>query len=285
MPDGKCDCNSTDLTKSWSLVSVGQGETAHCKLLPEEDMNYMQDWWASIGIVLIAFQFLLSGSFSAWTFCYRNHPIIRASQPIFLWFIAFGCCVMVTSIIPMLAQGEYRYLQDPLTGQLTDTPNPDITKLDVACMSLPWCASLGFTIIFSALFAKIWRIRMILKAAESFQRKKVLIQDVILIMVAMLAFDVAVLLTWSLVDPLVWERKVLNEDADGFPIESAGSCESDSQVYFLSVLAAFKGASLLYALHLCWITRRITSDFHEGRCGLPSQFFLFFNTSSSVFPF
>ncbi|CAB9529551.1 acid type B receptor subunit [Seminavis robusta] len=224
-------------------------------------MNYMQEWWVSIGILLVVLQFVFSILFSAWTFCYREHPIIKASQPQFLWMIAFGCCVMVTAIIPMLPQGEYRHVQNPLTSRETNIPKPEIIKLDAACMALPWMACLGFTIIFSALFAKIWRIKKIHSHAERFRRQEVIIRDVISIMVVMLVEETAVLLTWSLVDPLQWNRTVLTEDADGYPIESAGSCSSDSTVYFLSTLAVFKEGR--------WIALCVYSIFQYLIIGIP----------------
>ncbi|CAB9531659.1 Gamma-aminobutyric acid (GABA) B receptor [Seminavis robusta] len=216
-------------------------------------MNYMQEWWVSIGILLVVLQFVFSILFSAWTFCYREHPIIKASQPQFLWMIAFGCCVMVTkchyshvatrriSPCPKSTHG---------TGdQYTQSGNCK-TRCGVHGIAVDGLACLGFTIIFSALFAKIWRIKKIHSHAERFRRQEVMIRDVISIMVVMLVVETAVLLTWSLVDPLQWNRTVLTEDADGYPIESAGSCSSDSTVYFLSTLAVFKGGSLLYALYL-----------------------------------
>ena len=73
------------------------------------------------------------------------------SQPIFLMVFCFGAFVTGLAIIPSGIQGKYRYVQDQSTGELTDEPNPDIERVDAACMALPWLFSMGFSILFSAL--------------------------------------------------------------------------------------------------------------------------------------
>ena len=70
---------------------------------------------------------------------------------------------MSCSIIPIGIQGNYREVQREETGELTGEPDPSVMRVDAACMALPWLFSIGFAIIFSALFAKIWRIRMVWK--------------------------------------------------------------------------------------------------------------------------
>ena len=72
---------------------------------------------------------------------------------------------MSCSIIPIGIQGNYREVQRE-TGELTGEPDPSVMRVDAACMALPWLFSIGFAIIFSALFAKIWRIRMVWKGVE-----------------------------------------------------------------------------------------------------------------------
>ena len=46
-------------------------------------------------------------------------------------------------------------------------------NVNAACMAMPWLVSMGFSILFSALFAKIWRIMLVWRAAKRFRPKKV----------------------------------------------------------------------------------------------------------------
>lgn len=264
--EGTCNCtNATGDTETNNVISWGLGSTAFCKVIVEEDMNWISDPWIGMGIAFVSIQTLLSLSFAIGTYRCRKNPVIQASQPIFLILIAFGCFVLALSIVPTMIQGGYRYKQDPQTGQLLlDEPNPDIRGLDAACMAFPWLSGIGFVTVYSALFAKIWRVKKLLANAERFRRKTVAVQDVAMIMVVMLSFEVIVLIVWQIVSPLRWERDVLTTDSDGFPLESVGSCSSTHQVAFSSTLGGFYISSLVYALYLCFITRNVPSDFAEG---------------------
>jgi 7 transmembrane sweet-taste receptor of 3 GCPR len=213
---------------------------------------------------LVTIQGLMSIVSCFWTYWYQHKPIVKASQPVFLYLISFGCFILASSIIPTMMQGEYRYVQDRMNGVLTDIPNPNIRQLDAACMAFPWLAGLGFSIVFSALFAKIWRVKKLIRHAERFSRKKVEVKDVIIIMVAMITFEFSVLLAWQLIDPLRWEREVIRVDDEGFPLVSVGECTSDQSIAFIVPLCVFNCGSLIYALYLCWITRNVPSDFSEG---------------------
>ena len=167
-------------------------------------------------------------------------------------------------IIPLGIQGEYRYLVDPLTGMQTDEANPNAPRLDAACMAWPWLFSMGFAVVFSALFAKIWRIRLVFKAAQTFVRKQVGVKDVALIMVAVILVQAVVLTAWTIIDPLVWERNVLLEDENGYPLKSIGVCTSDKTLAFLIPLVVIDALMLFYALYLCFITRKVSAEYQEG---------------------
>jgi len=49
---------------------------------------------------------------------------------------------------------------------------------NIACMASPWFFGLGFSCAFSALFAKTLRVNKLFGAANSFQRIKVTVKDV-----------------------------------------------------------------------------------------------------------
>jgi len=237
-----------------------------CPTKPYEDMNYVGRGLIITGLVLFAIQAFLSVLLIVWTVLYRRRNIIKMSQPEFLVLIAFGCLVMSLSIPPLAVQGAYRYVQDPISGeQRTDMPNGAIARVDAACMAAPWLAGLGFVLVFSALSAKIWRAKRIFDGAVRFQRETVHAKDMLLIMVVMFIVEVALLLSWQLVSPLRWEREVTSWDENGYPTESIGACRSDKALAFVVPLLSFKGLCLLYALYLCYITRKVPSDLTEKK--------------------
>mmetsp|Transcript_30066 Transcript_30066/g.69357 ORF Transcript_30066/g.69357 Transcript_30066/m.69357 type:complete len:245 (-) Transcript_30066:670-1404(-) len=95
--------------------------------------------WA--GRVLCGVLILSSLSWIVWTWKSRNRVSVRFAQPTFLFLLCIGSLSMACTIIPMS-------LQEP-------TPKP---TLDFACKIIPWLLSMGFTVAFSALFSKLWRI-------------------------------------------------------------------------------------------------------------------------------
>ena len=95
-------------------------------------------------------------------------------------------------------------------------------------MAFPWLLALGFSVAFSALFAKIVRIRKIMANAQAFRRKEVPIKDVIFIMVVAMAIEGVVLLSWQLVAPLKWNREVVATSDLGYPTQSVGLCASEN---------------------------------------------------------
>lgn len=88
---------------------------------------------------------------------------VRVSQPPFMIMLCCGCIISVSSVIPMGIQTKYRYVIDGLTGTPTAEENPDIAGVDAACMMVPWLYSLGFAMVYSSLYAKVYRVRLIFK--------------------------------------------------------------------------------------------------------------------------
>merc|ERR1712190_413399 len=175
------------------------------------------------------------------------------SQPIFLVLVSVGCMILILSIIPLLVEGEYRYQQHPITGQLTNEPNHEIWKADAACMAVPWFFGVGFVITFSALFAKIWRMRKIMNEARLMRRVIVQPKDIVIIIVFFLSLEISLLLAWQIIAPLKWERKVLSTDENGYPTKSVGMCTSEKNMEFVIPYAVLNLGCLLYALCLSYI--------------------------------
>ena len=119
-------------------------------------------------------------------------------------------------------------------------------------MAVPWLICIGFVLVYSALVAKMRRIKEIMTSAQRFRRAHVPRGKVVTTIVCLLAAMLVILITWQLVSPLVWERDVIQKDAfTGYPIESVGHCASDHFGAFAGTCAIFMAFCLVYALVSC----------------------------------
>ena len=126
-------------------------------------------------------------------------------------------------------------------------------------MAVPWLICTGFVVIYSALLAKLVRIKEIMDNAQHFRRIEVPRNQVGITMITLLITMSVILLTWQLVSPLQWEREVLDTDpSTGYPTESIGRCTSDHFGAFAGSCAAFIALCLVYALRICYKTRNIS---------------------------
>ena len=260
--DGTCECANKN------EISFGKGPTAACHTIPEEDMTYINPSLKIIGYVFVGIQCVVSIFFISWSIICRDKIVVRLSQPIFLVFIALGCLIMSLSIIPLAQEGAYRYEQDIQTREITSVPANGTKGLDAACMAFPWLLALGFSVAFSALFAKIVRIRKIMANAQAFRRKEVPIKDVIFIMVIAMAIEGVVLLSWQLVAPLKWNREVVATSDLGYPTQSVGLCASENpnlSLVFYICLFVVNFVVILIALVLCYLTRHFKSELNEAK--------------------
>jgi gamma-aminobutyric acid type B receptor len=135
------------------------------------------------------------------------------------------------------------------------------------CMAYVWLLVLGFTIVFSALFAKTWRINQVLQAAGQMQKITVTKRDVALPFALVLTCNVATLTVWTLLDP----RKYVRFDEDGTDewnrvMATHGMCQSaGSDLPYLTVLILINFGLLLSANYQAWRARNVKSMFSEAQ--------------------
>mmetsp|Transcript_2644 Transcript_2644/g.5503 ORF Transcript_2644/g.5503 Transcript_2644/m.5503 type:complete len:780 (+) Transcript_2644:240-2579(+) len=240
---GKCVCADSD------SYSVGAGATAQC--IPEEDMGYISPTLKSFVNVLAALVIIMALGAIAWTYHYRENPLVKASQPFFLALIIGGSIISSLSIVFMGMETGYPESSD------------DIKFVNGSCMAVYWLWGLGFTLTFSALFAKILRVKKLLMA-KSFEIVQVPIKDVVYIILFVLFIEFGILFAFQISSPHIWYREVL-DDINGYSIESAGSCTSENGWPFVIALVAINVLFLLYTLILCFQARNIPDEFAETR--------------------
>lgn len=67
-------------------------------IVPEEEKNLLGSGLVGIGNALVIINYLIAITLATLTFVNRSHRVIRASQPLFLYMILFGCCISTTTI-------------------------------------------------------------------------------------------------------------------------------------------------------------------------------------------
>jgi len=131
-------------------------------------------------------------------------------------------------------------------------------------MTFPWLLALGFSLTFSALITKTFRINKVLGHAARFRRVTVTAGDVVKPMLTLLVLNIVVLVTWTLIDPLQRETVIISQDVFGRPTETYGVCSSEHATTFLSVLGITNLGSLLYAVFQAWRARNISTELSES---------------------
>ena len=194
------------------------------------------------GLTLVSIALFLVAAATAFIFVNQSVAVIRQAQPTFLYILMLGCALMTSSIFTFSFDKVYGW---------TDA------SLDRACLSAPWLVSLGYIFIYSALFMKLWRLNKVL----SFRRRKVKVRQVFGPFLVICLCTVAVLIAWSVIDPLSWKRTEINEATE----ESYGRCISRHANTFLIPLVALMGISTSACAVMAWITKDVDSRFAESK--------------------
>jgi hypothetical protein len=220
--------------------------------LPSEDLNLVSNGVRSICWVASGTVLLFSFYCSLWTIMRRKTPVVRSSQPIFLVILSAGTFIMGCSIIPVT-------FQEPISQSF----------LDAACMLDIYLLSVGFSTTFAALFSKTWRINIVYKHSKMFQRVTIRPRDVFLPFAILIALNLAILVTWTFVAPLRWQRIIVEEDMFGQPTESRGTCfnsvqNGSAETIFLWLLGFINLSALLFSSYQSYRARKLPSEYNEA---------------------
>ena len=159
--------------------------------------------------------------------------------------------MMSSTIIPLS-------LQEPLSQR----------SLDLACISVPWLLTCGFSTAFAALFTKAWRINRVFQNAVEMRRVEIHPRDVLWPFAILSLCNVGLLFIWTIVAPPAWKRSFTSStDEFGREIESFGTCEyyqgSFGIVALLVVL--FNFLAVLFANYQIYVGRNNPKDFNESQ--------------------
>lgn len=223
-----------------------------------QDMNYIGQW-RILGYTLAGIVITMSLFFAMWTLINFHTRVVKASQPIFLLMICVGTLIMASTIFPLGIDDEHT----------------SDRGCDIACMASPWLYSIGFVISFSALFSKTWRVNKVFHNPSHFRRVRVTEADVLKPFVALLVANVIVLICWTTLNPLRFERQPHSGTDNWNRVYKSfyGSCVSSSHredgyegsAIYVVLLVAINLIALVIAAIQGYEARHIHVEFSESQ--------------------
>ncbi|CAB9513432.1 Metabotropic glutamate receptor-like protein [Seminavis robusta] len=216
---------------------------------PPVEHHYVDTPLKIVAGFMFAFILLLAIRCAWWTEKNKTTRVVRASQPLFLRVIIAGIVIFASAIIPM-------NIDDRIASHEGCT---------IACNFFYWLMFLGFSIMFSGLFTKIYRVNQILNNPVKFRRVKVTVRDVIKPMAAIIGVNLILLIVMTSVAPSEWEIVVAETDQHGRPTETYGHCTTKHQIPYYTTLGIVNFSALVFSIQQAYNTRKLATEFSESR--------------------
>ncbi|CAJ1936397.1 unnamed protein product [Cylindrotheca closterium] len=189
-----------------------------------------------------------------WILVNRKSTVVKASQPYFLVVTAAGVLVLGSTLIPLSF----------------DDNGEDVAESYAkgVCMSIPWLGFSGFSMTFSAMFAKTWRVNQFFNAKNAMVRRiRVRERDVLIPLLVIFTSNTIVLSCWTMIDPLIYVRTYSDgTDLWNREIASIGKCISKNGSWpYLIPLALINLTVIGIACWQAYEARDICSEFAETK--------------------
>lgn len=187
----------------------------------------------------------------------RNHPVLRASSPLFLQAVCLGVMVLASSVCARTVENAEGFSRD---------------ERDAACVADFFLANLGYVLIVGALLVKTARVRAIflqrtLGESKAARRGSVLQMrrdwQLALVLLALLCAETAMLVALQMSAPLHVELFVNGSSL--WPPEDHFACTSSLERLFVPVTIAARFALLLLTAVCAYSVRDVPSQFNETR--------------------
>lgn len=179
------------------------------------------------GIIALASLYCLG-----WTLAHQKKIVVQSAQPVFLIMVSLGVLLMAASLVPLSFDDQ---------GAAQDSRADEKFGATAICMSVPWAAITGFSLILASLISKTWRFDYMFRHEESIYYLGPLPKAFFLAPLAvLLTVNWSVLFAWTLADPLVYVR-LEHEGTDYWNrvLETYGVCRSQHVIGYLLPLACF----------------------------------------------
>jgi hypothetical protein len=206
------------------------------------EQNYLSTPARGVGFAVMALALLTSAVTILWVFSHREHRVVKAAQPYFLYVICLGSGVSVSAVLPL---------------SFDEGKGWSAQQLGSACMAVPWLFCSGYLITYGALFSKLWRINRVLQL----RRQAIMIKQVVWPSLVLFIIALLILGLWTGLDPMQWVREETNKVTG----ESIGQCQSDVLVAFVIPLIFVMLIPTLLTAYMAWRTKDVDEEFSETR--------------------
>ena len=171
---------------------------------------------------------------------YHNFKPIKATSPNLSHLIFSGCYLLLVSVIFFA---------------IKDVFNIDAIAYGMLCNLYTLCISLGFSLVFGTICAKIWRVYRIFRHFRSERASGAITDNALILFVMLLVLvDMGLGTTWILVDP--WLRRSSGEFS-GMEIKVTSTCHCDHFLKWTLAVGAYKGLLILVVVLLAILNRNI----------------------------
>ena len=211
--------------------------------------NFLSTGVRVMGLFLMSIAWLLAFAALIALQIFTKDAVVQRAQPFFLKMLCYGSIIMSSAIFT-LSWDEGAGWSD--------------AQLDVACALTPWFFFVGQIVTFCALFTKLWRVDKVLQ----FRRRAVTISNVMKPSIALISVSMAILITWTIVDPWTWVRKVTSE----LPAERYGQCASNYFAAWFGPLVALLFVAEILTMYFAWKTADIPNDFRDSGAVMYASF-------------
>ena len=221
------------------------------------DLNYLGSLlgvgWFMLAVITFSCCFCI-----VWVYCNRKVRVVKVQQPLFLMCICTGVLLVGLSILPLSISDE----------------NASIRVADMACMAIPWLLTLGFTILFSALFTKLRRINKLFHGSRQCRRLRVTERDVIRPFLILSGLCLVIMTLRTIFAPVTFERLEIDDD----PTNTMATCHIEEEdagelLALLNILIVL-GAFVVTCVQ-AYKARDISDEFNESK-HLRQAMFLWF---------
>ena len=227
-----------------------------------------------VGYTLFALVAIMAVVFSTWAFVHRNFRVVQMAQPNALLQVALGVLVMSTAVIPMGLDGNFdiRHQRNEVNDDANWAKDETLYKRDhtravAICMSPIWLLAIGFSICFSSLAYKIYRVTKLFDQGSQMRRVQARERDALVPLLGLLIINCTILTIWTVLDPLHLVQ-MNHEGLDGWgrPVSTYSTCEADSSsLPYVLPLCIVNGGLLVVANWVAYKARGISEEFAESK--------------------
>jgi hypothetical protein len=207
------------------------------------ESNYLDPTTRIIFLTLFSITAFLSIASAAWVFAYRDHTVVRASQPHCLLPICMGALLEATCIV---------------LSSFDESYGVPVETLSNLCTAMPWCFVVGNDMIYCALFVKLWKVNKVLQ----FSRVTIQTWRILVPVIVLFVATIVLMICWTVFVDYSWVRTVTDEITG----ESYGACSGDGEFWgWMGAILVVIFIPIVLALVMAWKTKDVVDSYSESR--------------------